>query len=169
MQETQETGRHPGSGRFPGGGNGNPLQYSCLGNPTDRGAWRATTHWVTKNQTRLSMRAHAHAHTHTHRPLHQPLHSPVLTVGLAQFPSFLHTPTPLATQELVNNLPPATLTMVSGLISIIHSLFQSTDGSSASSTELSLCKPTDSKSLAQILQESSLMSRQLYHPHTMPY
>ena len=35
----------PGSGRFPGGGNGNPLQYSCLGNPMDRGAWLATTPW----------------------------------------------------------------------------------------------------------------------------
>ena len=34
----------PGSGRSPGKGNGNPLQYSCLGNPTDRGAWRATDH-----------------------------------------------------------------------------------------------------------------------------
>ena len=34
----------PESGRYPGGGNGNPLQYSCLENPTDRGAWRATVH-----------------------------------------------------------------------------------------------------------------------------
>ena len=45
------------SGRSPGGGNGNPLQYSCLGNPTDRGAWWATVHGVTKNWTRLSMHA----------------------------------------------------------------------------------------------------------------
>ena len=36
-----DTGWIPGSGRFPGEGNGNPLQYSCLGNPMDRGAWRA--------------------------------------------------------------------------------------------------------------------------------
>ena len=43
----------PGSGRSPGGGNGNPLQYSCLGNPMDRGAWQATVHRVTKNQTWL--------------------------------------------------------------------------------------------------------------------
>ena len=35
-------------GRSPGGGNGNPLQYSCLGNPVDRGAWWATGHWVAK-------------------------------------------------------------------------------------------------------------------------
>ena len=41
----------PGSGRSPGGGNGNPLQYSCLENPMDRGAWRATAHGVTKSGT----------------------------------------------------------------------------------------------------------------------
>ena len=44
----------------PVGGNGNSLQYSCLGNPMDRGAWRATVHGVTKNQTRLSNQAHRH-------------------------------------------------------------------------------------------------------------
>ena len=36
----------PGSGRSPGGGHGNPLQYSCLGNPMDRGAWQAIVHGV---------------------------------------------------------------------------------------------------------------------------
>ena len=43
-----------GSEIFPGGGNGKPLQYSCLENSMDRGAWRATVHGVTKSQTRLS-------------------------------------------------------------------------------------------------------------------
>ena len=43
----------PGSGRFPGGGQGNPVQYSCLENPMDRGAWRATVHRVAKSWTRL--------------------------------------------------------------------------------------------------------------------
>ena len=43
----------PGSGRSPGEGNGNPLQYSCLENPMDRGAWRATVHRVEKSRTRL--------------------------------------------------------------------------------------------------------------------
>ena len=43
----------PGLGRFPGGGHGNPLQYSCLENPMDRGAWWATVHRVAKSQTRL--------------------------------------------------------------------------------------------------------------------
>ena len=38
----------PGVGRVPGEGNGNPLQYSCLGNPMDRGAWRVTVHGVAK-------------------------------------------------------------------------------------------------------------------------
>ena len=49
-----DTGSIPGSGRFPGGGKGNPLQYSCLGNPIDRGAWRATVHGVAQSQTHLS-------------------------------------------------------------------------------------------------------------------
>ena len=40
-----------GSGRSPGGENGNPLQYSCLKNPMDKGAWRATVHGVAKSQT----------------------------------------------------------------------------------------------------------------------
>ena len=44
----------PELGRSPVGGNGNRLQYSCLGNPVGRGAWRATVHGVTKSQTRLS-------------------------------------------------------------------------------------------------------------------
>ena len=43
-----------GSGRSPGGGNGNPLQYSCLGNPMDRGAWQATVYGITKSWTPLS-------------------------------------------------------------------------------------------------------------------
>ena len=41
----------PGLRIFPGGGNGNPLKYSCLGNPVDRGAWWATVYGVTKNWT----------------------------------------------------------------------------------------------------------------------
>ena len=52
--QTGDTVSIPGSGRSPGGGNGNPLQYSCLGNPTDRGAWWATVHGVAESWTRLS-------------------------------------------------------------------------------------------------------------------
>ena len=47
-------GSIPGSGRFPGGGNHNPLQYSCLKNPMDRGAWWAMVHGVTKSWTQPS-------------------------------------------------------------------------------------------------------------------
>ena len=46
-----DVGSVRGSGRSSGVGNDNPLQYSCLGNPMDRGAWRVTVHEVTKNQT----------------------------------------------------------------------------------------------------------------------
>ena len=56
-----DTGLIPGSGRSPGEGNGNPLQYSCLENPMDGGgAWQATVHGVTKSQTRLK-RLNMHA------------------------------------------------------------------------------------------------------------
>ena len=56
MFETQErdAGSIPGSGRSPGEGNGNLPQYSCLENPTDRGAWWATVHGAAKSWTRLS-------------------------------------------------------------------------------------------------------------------
>ena len=49
-----DLGSIPGSGRSPGEGNGNPLQYSCLENPMDGGAWWATVHRVAKIWTRLS-------------------------------------------------------------------------------------------------------------------
>ena len=49
-----DLGSVPGSGRSPGGGHGKPLQYSCLENPMDRGAWRAAVRGVSKSQTRLS-------------------------------------------------------------------------------------------------------------------
>ena len=49
-----DVGLIPGSGRSPGEGNGNLLQYSCLGNPMDRGAWRPTVHGVAESRTRLS-------------------------------------------------------------------------------------------------------------------
>ena len=51
--DIRDLGSIPGSGRFPGGGHGNPLQYSCLENPMDRGAWQATVHRVAKIWTQL--------------------------------------------------------------------------------------------------------------------
>ena len=50
----------PGSERFPGGGNGNPLQYSHLGNPMDRGTWWATVHRVKKKSGMTEMIEHVH-------------------------------------------------------------------------------------------------------------
>ena len=52
--DTRDSGSVLGLGRYPGEGGGNPLQYSCLENPIDRGAWWATVYGVTKSQTRLS-------------------------------------------------------------------------------------------------------------------
>ena len=51
LANARNSGSIPGLGRFPGGGNGNPLQYSCLGNPLDRGAWWATVHGVAELDT----------------------------------------------------------------------------------------------------------------------
>ena len=47
--DTTDPGSIPGSGSSPGVGYGNPLQYSCLGNPTDRGLWQATVHGIAKS------------------------------------------------------------------------------------------------------------------------
>ena len=56
----------PGLGRSPGGGNGNPLQDSCLENPMDRGPWLATVLWVTKeSDTTEQLNTCIHTHTHT--------------------------------------------------------------------------------------------------------
>ena len=52
--DTGDADSIPGSGRSPGAGNGNPLQYFCLKNPMDRGAWQATVQSVAKGQTCLS-------------------------------------------------------------------------------------------------------------------
>ena len=60
--DSRDVGLIPGMGRFPGGGNRNPLQYSCLESCTDRGAWQAMVHKVEKNRTGLSM------YTHVPRP-----------------------------------------------------------------------------------------------------
>ena len=65
-----------GSGRSPGGGNGNPLQYSCLENLMNRVAWQATVHGVTKGQTQLKWLSIMHdiwlAHWLTGKPVEEP-------------------------------------------------------------------------------------------------
>ena len=71
--DARDGGSIPGLGRSPGGGKGNPLQYPCLENPVDRGAW-CTVHGVRKSWIRMSdlartgrcAHAHTRAHTHTH-------------------------------------------------------------------------------------------------------
>ena len=54
VANAEDAGSIPGWGRSPGRGNGSPLQYSCLENPMDRGAWQAAVHEVAKSPTRLS-------------------------------------------------------------------------------------------------------------------
>ena len=65
-----DAGLIPGLGRFPGEGNGNPLQYSCLENPMNRGAWQAIVHGVTKESDPTE-------HTCTHGVSSEPQKSPV--------------------------------------------------------------------------------------------
>ena len=65
METHKRHGFDPWVGRSPEGGNGNPLQYSCLGNPMDRGVCQATDHGITESQTRLS------THTLYHQAVNQ--------------------------------------------------------------------------------------------------
>ena len=60
-----DPGLIPRSGRLPGEGNGNPLQYSCLENSMDRGNWQPTVHGITKSRTQLSEHTHTRFHTYT--------------------------------------------------------------------------------------------------------
>ena len=59
-EDPDNLGSIPGSGRYPGEENGNPLQYSCLGNPMDRGAWWSTVHEVTKKLDTIEHLTHKH-------------------------------------------------------------------------------------------------------------
>ena len=74
-RDTGDAGSIPGLGRSPGGGNGNQLQYSCLGNPMDRGAWWAIDHGVTESDTTECVHVHARACVHTHTHAHTREHA----------------------------------------------------------------------------------------------
>ena len=63
-RDARDRGSTLGSGRYPGVGNRNPLQHSCLENSKDRGAWWATVHGFRKSWTQLS--THTHNYTHTY-------------------------------------------------------------------------------------------------------
>ena len=67
----RDLGSIPGWGRSPGEGNGNPLQYSCLEDPVDRGAWWVSVHGIAKSRTRLSDKTHTHTNTHTQTHTHK--------------------------------------------------------------------------------------------------
>ena len=79
--DIRDLGSVPWLGKSSGGGNGNPLQYSCLENPMDRGAWRVTVHGVTKNWTPWKLPS-TQAHTHWASALHQ--------TSLGCFPTVSH-------------------------------------------------------------------------------
>ena len=73
--DIRDMGLIPGSGRSPREGHGNPLQYSCLKNPMNRGVCKATVHRVTKSQTQLKQfNTHTHTYTHTHTHTHSHIH-----------------------------------------------------------------------------------------------
>ena len=88
--DIRDTGLIPGWGKSPGGGNGHPLQYSCLENPMDRGAWQTTVHRMAKGHTRLKWLS-MHAPTVTFPkglskplclklPIRPPHHSHIITI-----------------------------------------------------------------------------------------
>ena len=60
--DVRDVASTPGSGRSPGGGHGNPLQYSCLENPMDRGVWWFTVHRVAESDTAKQLNTHTHVH-----------------------------------------------------------------------------------------------------------
>ena len=69
--DAEDTSSIPESGKSPGGKHGNPLQYSCLENSMDRGAWWITVHGVIKSSTRLSEHAYAPRRSLSHRAREQ--------------------------------------------------------------------------------------------------
>jgi len=71
--DSRDVGSTSGSGRSLGEGTDNPVQYYCVGNSMDRGAWQAAAHVVTKSKTWLSVHAYTHTNTNTHTHTHTPM------------------------------------------------------------------------------------------------
>ena len=84
MQETRDAGLILGSGRSPGRGNGNPLQYSCLKNPMNRGGWQVAVHGVTRVRHDLATKSHTHTHTHTGMKVKTPVRGHCIPVRMAK-------------------------------------------------------------------------------------
>ena len=87
-RDIRDAGSIPGLGRSPEREHGNPIQYSWLENPMDRGAWRAAVHGVAESQTWLSACAHTHTHTHQWYTYVNPnlsIHSSTFPLGVHMF------------------------------------------------------------------------------------
>ena len=94
----------PGLGRSPGDRNGNLLQYSCLENSMDRGAWQAIVHGVTKSWAQ-HMHTHTHTHTHTHK---------VIGVHFLLHPFYLGSFTSVVFRSILLRISPALLPHYNG-------------------------------------------------------
>ena len=116
--QRRRLGFSPGLGRSPGEGNGNPLQYSCLENPVDWGAWQVAVHEVAKSWTQPSACVCSHTHTHTHTNTHllavssrgrkeKEKRSPALWCLFLQSHSWGFHPHDLITSQLLNLLIPS--------------------------------------------------------------
>ena len=88
VRDTRDEGSIPGSGRSPGGGNINPLQCSCLGNPMKRGAWQATVHRLAESRTWLSMHANIEVHFFS-----------MVALGIRAQPFLVNLPLPITLQS----------------------------------------------------------------------
>ena len=92
-EDVRETGLIPGLRRSPGGGHGNPLQCSCLENPVDRGAFRATVHRVAQKQSDLT--EHICARTHTRTDMDTDIDTDLARDGKGLYLSFTSQPLPI--------------------------------------------------------------------------
>ena len=79
--DTGNVGLIPGSGRSPGEGNGNPVQYSCLGNPVDRGAWWATQSWKWMKSLIMSSKDPGASRWRIHLPVQETQEEQVQSLG----------------------------------------------------------------------------------------